>query len=694
MSSVRMSSRAVAATPLLAGLLTTSCFTLSVETRIAADGTLHRAVIGRADLHATAAKVAERFTPPWRTHVPDDGASMEATLDLGPGASLPRNESRLSITWRDRLLWTDYTYREDWSAVRLGRAAPTIAPRRPAMVLPLLRLLHEKNLAVIERRAREAIKVSVSVTMPGRVLATNATTHGDGALTWDFNFRAPATPFARSRVYHPARMMAMVAILALMAWAAARVWRWRATARTLLLALLAGTAASSCGPHADSRPQVIRPDIVIVVVDALRRDHLGCYGYPVATSPFLDSVAATGVRFDDAWCQAPSTYRSTASLLTSTLFPRRSTNRQYKPMPGFNGWVQQAHRFTPYLNQENVLLTEVIEAAGYDTLAIFTNPHHHPTSGFWQGLDHVKLLPSTSRRPYTQAAVVNQEFFDWYDHRTARGPYFAYLHYMDVHNPYRPPLSFIRRFVTAEGRDLYVNGKPEGAGVPTPADLRYMTELYDAAIRYVDSQLQELVGELRRRPRARDTVILFTSDHGDELMDHGGFGHGTTLEKELLRVPLLATSIPVAGSEPRFTPHAHAGLVRLLDVAPTVLELAGVPPPASFEGTSLVPWLDATRPRDPSSPASTAGIRDLYSITTPRWHFIWNGALGDTRLYANPVDPRGLHDVSAEQPEVVRQLRALAQAEATKNRASIHEDMLTPEPQEVQMQLEALGYAE
>ena len=412
-------------------------------------------------------------------------------------------------------------------------------------------------------------------------------------------------------------------------------------------------------PAPTVRPAQDAPNVVLVLVDALRRDRLGIYGCTSPTSPFLDSLAETGVTFDNAQAQAPQTHRSTTTLVTSRYFPLLVDNRQFEPIPGQKRSKADKQSTIPRLAAENVTLAEVLQAAGYRTFAALTNPHHHPTSGFSQGFDSAPyLFPVGGRRGYAEGSAVNREFLSWLGSVDDSRPFFAYLHYMDVHNPYVPPARYRDMFVTASGEDKYKSGIPQGDEVPTAEDLLYMQQLYDAEIRYVDDLIREVLDACRRRS-TRQTLFVLASDHGDEFMDHGGLGHGRTLEREMLHMPLILHGLG-RGSEGKRVPR----LVRNLDIAPTILELTGTPVPESFEGVSLTVALSDPDPRAESDLARLAAADFSFAkgagghaLTTRRWHAIFME--GEVRLYDNLEDPLGTVDVAPQHPGVIAALETL-----------------------------------
>lgn len=464
------------------------------------------------------------------------------------------------------------------------------------------------------------------------------------------------------------------------------------------LLLVAVCAATGCGDGGDD-PDPPPPNIVLVLVDALRRDHVGLYGYPRPTTPFLDELGRGGVVFDDAFAQAPQTLNSTASLFTSRRFPLLLRGVTHAPIPGIDPAQREQWARTPRLAAANLTLAEMLRDGGYDTVAVFTNPHHHATSGFGQGFERARLLEPDPAKGSARFATVLDELCAWRDERrdSAR-PYFAYLHLMDVHNPYRPPDRYRRLFAPGPGRDLYVNGRPD-AGF-TDADLAAMTALYDGEIRFVDDGLRRLVHELDRRGDLERTILVITADHGDELMDHGGLGHGMTVELELLRIPLVISGEPLRHAAGRRIPE----LVRNLDLAPTLVELAGLPVPAELEGDSLVPLIAGSQPAASTDRVSYAWISSLRSLTTARWHCTRDLAEGSLALYDRREDPQGLDDVAAEHPELddlCRRVTRRLEGERLESvrRAELLKAVETgaeppPDGDAVLEQLRALGYAE
>jgi len=289
-------------------------------------------------------------------------------------------------------------------------------------------------------------------------------------------------------------------------------------------------------------------------------------------TPVLDELGARGVVFDQAIAQAPWTLPSHATMLASQV-------------PSALGIGPYAH--PGRLPESALTLAEVFRARGFATAAI-TGGYVSAELGFDQGFDSFR---ETLDSPYMSTAVKYAE--EWLDRRDRGRPFFLFLHTFEVHQ-YDPPAAFRRRWVRSyEGPLRALESVPaflqdranQGrAGEYAKQDWDYLRDLYDACIASVDSEIGRLLAWLDARGFRGTTLVVVTSDHGEEFGEHGGSGHGYTLYDESLRVPLLLdhASLPAL---------RIAQQVRLLDLAPTLADLAGVPIPESWQGVSLVPLL-------------------------------------------------------------------------------------------------------
>jgi len=402
----------------------------------------------------------------------------------------------------------------------------------------------------------------------------------------------------------------------------ARAWRVAVAA-----ALVAG-----CGPPDGP------PDLILVSVDTLRPDHLSAYGYERETSPHLDELARESVRFDTAIAQAPSTLPSHASILTS--------------LPPSRHRALFTHRRR--LRDEVTTVAEVLRDAGYRTAAFVDGGQLSPEFHLDQGFD-VYASPSGSLRRAVSKA------FEWLDAQPPGGPVFLFLHTYEVHHPYRPEPEHMDPFDADYQGDLpdhievelleQINGDREPRLEIDEADLQHVVNAYDAGIVHMDLGIRSLVRELRERDRWKNTAIVFTSDHGEEFGEHGRVGwHSQALFDEQVRVPLLL----------RLPRGRHGGerveaQVRSMDIAPTLLALAGVPAPAAFEGRSLLARLGPEADTEPWIARSERDrVGDPLSTSLRDGRFKWY----DGRLYDLAADPEERVDVREREPERAAGLEA------------------------------------
>ncbi len=300
----------------------------------------------------------------------------------------------------------------------------------------------------------------------------------------------------------------------------------------------------------------VPPNILIIVVDTLRADHLSSYGYERDTTPVIDAFAKENVRFTRAISAAPWTPPSVASILTG-LYP--SAHRMMPP----NASLLE-RRIAVRLDSSLDTLPEKLKSAGYRTAAITPNPWMKQGFGFRQGFDHYIY------RSWAPAGVINHEagklierFAD--DRRT---PFFLYLHYFDPHDPYAPPPPFDSRY----------QGTLRSRSYP-PQQTEWIN-LYDGEIRYMDTALGWLFALLKEKDLYEDMVILLVADHGEQFLERGAQGHGHHLYSEEIHVPLVLRAPGRAG--------AVDAVVSTVDIFPTILELAGVSGTHTHQGVSLL----------------------------------------------------------------------------------------------------------
>jgi hypothetical protein len=309
------------------------------------------------------------------------------------------------------------------------------------------------------------------------------------------------------------------------------------------------------------RRQSERPPRVLLWIsqDALGADHLSPYGYTRDTSPFFTKLAKASVLFEDAVAPATWTLPSLASQFTS----------RYPPFHGAVGEDSARDESTP-------TLFEILSKNGFTVLGVTGNryigPYFHMVSGF----DAVFYTPGHGDSVVRLAEAAIDEW--------RGGDLVLFVHFMDTHFPYEPPPPYDTAF-DPDYKGL-INGRNffDARKSLTPRDVEHVRALYDGAALYADSEIEKLLMELEGRGVPKESVLVYSADHGEGFLEHGRFLHAGTVYRELTRVP-LALRLP--GIEPG----RRQEVVSLLDLAPTLLETLGIPRPGSFQGRSLVPLL-------------------------------------------------------------------------------------------------------
>lgn len=421
--------------------------------------------------------------------------------------------------------------------------------------------------------------------------------------------------------------------------------------------------------------QAPRHNVILYMVDTLRADHLGCYGYDRPVSPRIDAFAKKATLFRHAVAQSPWTRPSVVTLLTGLL-------------PRTHGVQRKRHS----LAGEAVTLAETLKEQGYRTAGFVTNGNVARSFGVAQGFDTYELM----HRKRSAATDVHARTVQWLDAEwKGDAPFFLYLHTVEPHAPYSPPAPFRQRFAPqvrdeALTRMNTLKRLQEGKLPATPEIRRDLLALYDAEIAANDAAFGDLLDLLVRRGLWEETVIVFVSDHGEEFLDHGGWDHGKTLHSEMLDIPLIVR-IPGVGNGRTVTKQAqHA------DVLPTILDALGIQIPTAVEGRSLLPWMAGD-----VGPAETEEIAFSWldehgvqaaSATTPDWRLIHQCAPKIGRsLYDRQTDPREQKDLNEESPVRAGYLDSRLKAGERPRQGALKAGQGAMDA-ELRQQLQALGY--
>ena len=454
-------------------------------------------------------------------------------------------------------------------------------------------------------------------------------------------------------------------------------------------------------------PDPSMPNLLLIVIDTLRADHLGAYGYPRQTSPTIDRLASAGVVFENALSQAPWTAPSLASLFTG-LYPS-AHGLDTSPMWRRGGRSSDANHL-PFSVQkvlEPVYLTlaEHLRSGGYRTAGFVSNVYSNSIFGFAQGFDHFddqhRDYSRTVGRTKRRAGDTNVAVFQWLDAVPAE-PFFLLVHYNDPHWPYHPLEPYGQewgagesdRLTAAETTALVQQGGEPIHGL-SATDLAHIEALYDGEIAYLDAQIGKLLERVDSRVSERPLFVVLTADHGEEFLDHGSASHGHTLFQEQLHVPLIIHS------PTRFAPRRVSAPVRLIDVAPTLVDLVGLDALPDIQGESLRALLEGQGTSGPASALSEATYgRPLQALRTAgNLKLIHEAATGVSELFDLNTDPKEQYDLAESRPAVTARLRSELEAltrESRRRRAGVSSAnaasvVLDSETTE---RLRALGYVE
>lgn len=317
----------------------------------------------------------------------------------------------------------------------------------------------------------------------------------------------------------------------------------------------------------------IRPNVLLIVVDTLRADRLSCYGYDKITSPRLDEFAADAVRFDNATPQCTWTLPSVASLLTGMYASELPI--QWGGNLGMPDWAD------PFATK--------LQNNGYATGCVFANGILDIDWGYDRGFDTFTLGVNNE----LTADKVTRRGIEWLESHGDEA-FFLYLHYVDPHDGYEPPTGdnpFVGPDDPTFPAERITELQKELVPLQGPEELAAIKNAYDGEIFFADREIGRLLRYLDTKGLDRSTLVVFTADHGEEFLDHGGWRHGTNLYNENARVPLLM----------RLPDRARAGSVvrdpvELIDLAPTILDFTGigVGPDDALSGSSLL--RDAVEP--------------------------------------------------------------------------------------------------
>lgn len=445
-----------------------------------------------------------------------------------------------------------------------------------------------------------------------------------------------------------------------------------------------------------------KPNIVFILIDALRKDHLSCYGYERKTSPYIDTLAKDGLLLENTIAQAPWTGSSVASMFTSK-YPSQLGIGVVEPPSKMK---QLSPSSVTALDEKSVTLAETLKEMGYETIAISGNTFVSDRFGMLQGFEkkeickHETLADRIINIAMNYIKIHSDSSFE-----EKQKPFFMYIHFMDLHAPLNPPHPYDNIYPTLDSAPHIQTHSNWGFwkwGKRLDSDKfkifkSHRFALYDGCLLFIDSQIRRLIDFLKSKELYENTIIVIGADHGEEFWEHAhlekqiqndsreyyGIGHGHSLFRELLDVPLIfhGKDIPKGRIE-------H--LVRNIDITPTLLSRVGAKKHTeNMEGVDIIKNMKKNRLKDifAFSEDVIYGY-EMKSLQNMQYKYI--RCRNNEFLFDKENDPLETMDISSTQPNVVRQFRIILD-EVTKQFKPNNKKPVSLDEKTIK-QLRSLGY--
>lgn len=390
-------------------------------------------------------------------------------------------------------------------------------------------------------------------------------------------------------------------------------------------------------------------NVILLTIDALRRDVVGCYGAEKQLTPFIDSMQNQCTRFNNAWSVGPYTEAAFPGILTSSYYLDYGYSKDKK------------------INTDRVLISEALHEKGIVTAGFHSNPHLCAYFGWDRGWDifYDSMDDDVSDEvPYMDASVINSKVAAWLGTQKGIGkPFFLWTHYMDVHEPYIPQKQYIDLVdpsINMSKNDMYTLFKNVllKRDVSNKDTVELLGKLYLAGVREVDDSVREFFGILRDANVLNDSVIIIVPDHGDEFAEHNGLSHDGKMYSELVNIPLII-----------FDPTLSEGkvchkVVSNVDVPPTIIHLFGFEPVSKFQGCPLLPIEDY-----PSKGVYGEAVDKYQDKEKGGEKPIYFYCEGDLKvIYREADDSWEMYDLKKDPAEKNNIVKILAEAESLKNK--------------------------
>jgi len=387
------------------------------------------------------------------------------------------------------------------------------------------------------------------------------------------------------------------------------------------------------------------PNIILISIDALRADHLSCYGYHRNTSPNIDRIASQGVLFKNAFSQATWTLPSHTSIFLSQYVWRHNVKDPR----------------TERLTDSCTTLAEILKNENYATAAFTGGGALSSKYGFNQGFEIYENGIPGKRRHYRISFYIDK-LLSWLE-SVRNKKFFLFIHTYDVHEPYNPPLPYF---------DLYTNGYSEGKSLKTsggiianlkidaskltPEEIDYIIAVYDGGISYVDDQLGKIFEKLDQLGIDDNTIIIVTADHGEAFKEHGKLGHCGKPYIEEVHVPLIMKGPGIPKNR------IYENFVQHIDIVPTIFEILNIPQREKMQGRSILPLMNNCEIEEDFKTYSFG--RKWYkpqkpfsmSLRTKEWTYIMNQRRLD-ELYNRINDPKEQNNIIEKRPLIAKKLK-------------------------------------
>jgi len=391
-------------------------------------------------------------------------------------------------------------------------------------------------------------------------------------------------------------------------------------------------------------------NVILFTIDTLRKDVLGCYGNKNKLTPFIDSLQERYLKFTNMQATGPYTQASFPGILTSSYYLEYGREKKLSP--------------------KKTLISEVLKRSGITTAGFHSNPYVSDYFGWNRGWDvfYDSMEAEVSQEvPYIKGDEINKKVDEWLSSYIKGGeyrPFFLWLHYMDVHEPYVPERKYLDmvdpsiNLSKEEMFDLFKNTLLK-RDLSDKDKVELLKKLYFAHVREVDGYVEEFFNLLKKLDLLENSVIIMSSDHGDEFGEHGGLSHDGKMYSELINVPFLIFDYQKDKDEVSDT------LVSNIDIPPTIVHLFGLEPEENFKGYSVLPLKDYPEKGcfgeaiGKKSAHETETDRPIYYYQKKELKIIYRESMDSWEMYDLKEDPQELNNIAGISPKANEMKKAL-----------------------------------